>query len=409
MTNRVAILTGGEVPGMNLCLKSLVYRLDDLGYEPIGVRKGWEGLINYNHRDRSSYGANLMALTKNMVRPIDRNPGTFLHSSHADPTAMPRQQVPEFLRESGAETQDLTEHIKDVVQRLGFGAVIVIGYVDMLIYAARLSQEGVPIIAIPKTIQNNICGTDYTLGFSTGLARGVAFIHELRALAGSREQIVVAESFGGKSGFSSLMTAFMAGVDRTIIPEAPYDPERLAHLVMLDKAQNPNNYAIVAVTDGSQIVPDKIAQYTPYLSLRSRSQVLQSITAEKAEELEEEFDLSEVVETGTSMAGSGMVAAELLQHLTGEEVSLQSLTYLLRTGAPDGQDLLGATNFAILAARLVKEGKFGRMAAFQQRETWTDVDLNVVTQGVRTVDVDELYDVDNYQPKVTVIWAARAG
>lgn len=406
MSARVAILTGGEVPGMNLCIKSLVYRLVDLGFEPIGVRKGWEGLINYNPRDRSTYGANFIALTKNMVRSIDRHPGTFLHSSHTNPLAIPREKVPEFLREE-AETQNLTEHVKDGVQRLGFRALIVIGYVDMLVYAAQLSQQGVPIVAIPKTIQNNIYGTDYTLGFSTGLARGVAFIHELRALAGSREQIVVVENFGGKSGYSSLITAFLAGVDRTIIPEVPYDPERLAHLLLQDKAQNPNNYAVVAVSDGAQIVPGKIAQYTPHLSLRSKSALLQTMTAEKAEVLHEEFDLSEVVETGTSIAGSGMVAAELLQHLTGEEVFLQSLTYLLRTGSPDGQDLLGATNFALMAARLVKQGKFGRMTAFRQRDLWTDVDLNLVTQGVRPVDVDEMYDTGNYQPKVTVIWAAQ--
>jgi 6-phosphofructokinase 1 len=130
------------------------------------------------------------------------------------------------------------------------------------------------------------------------------------------------------------------------------------------------------------------------------------MTAEKAEALQEEFDLSGVVETGTSMAGSGMAAAELLQHLTGREVFLQSLNYLLRTGSPDGQDLLGATNFAMLAARLVKEGVYGRMMSFQQQYTWTHVDLNIIEQGVKTVNVDEMYDVDNYQPKVTVIWAA---
>lgn len=406
MSERVAILTGGEVPGMNLCIKSMVYRLIDLGFEPIGVRKGWEGLINYNHRDRSTYGANFIALTKNMVRPIDRNPGSFLHSSHLNPMQTPRQQVPKFLGEAEGETQDLTEHVKDVIQRLGFRALIVMGYVDMLVYAAHLHQQGMPIIAIPKTIQNNIYGTDYTLGFSTGLARGVAFIHELRALAGSREQIVVVETFGGSSGLYSLLMAFMAGVDRTIIPEVPYDPEKLAYLAMRDKRENPNNYAIVAVSDGSQITPDKVMQYTPRLSLRSRSQVLRLMTAGKAETLREDFDLDEVVEIGTSMAGSGMVAAELLQHLTGEEVFLQPLTYLLRTGTPDGQDLLGATNFAMLAARLVKEGKFGRMTAFQQQDTWTDVDLNVVTQGVKSVDLEAWYDADNYQPKVTLIWSA---
>jgi 6-phosphofructokinase len=408
MSERVAILTGGEVPGMNLCIKSLVYRLIDLGFEPIGIRKGWEGLVNYNHRDRSTYGANFMAMTKNMVQPIDRNPGSFLHSSHLNPKHTPRDQVPGFLRGAEGETQDLTDHVIDVIHRLGFRALIVIGYVDMLVYAADLHQQGVPIIAIPKTIQNNIHGTDYTLGFSTGLARGVAFIHELRALAGSREQIVVVETFGGSSGLYSLLVAFLAGVDRTVIPEVSYNPERLAHLTLRDKRENPNNYAIVAVSDGSQIVPEKTAQYTPHLSLRSRSQVLQAMTAEKAGVLHEEFDLTEVVEIGTSMAGSGMVVAELLHHLTGEEVFLQPLTYLLRTGEPDGQDLLGATNFAVLAARLVKEGRFGRMTAFQQRDAWTDVDLNAVTQGVKSVDVEAWYDTEEYRPKVSLIWSAQA-
>ncbi len=407
MSKRVAILTGGgDVPGLNMCIKTLVYRIIDLGFEPIGVRKGWEGLIQYNYHDRSTYGEYFIELTKNMVRPIDRTPGSFLHSSRINPLQMPRKRVPHFMGKPQAETQDLTEHIKDAVKRLGFRALIVIGDDDMLYYAAHLSQQGLPIIAIPKTIHNNIYGTDYTLGFSTGLARGVAFIHELRALAGSREQIVVVETFEVSSGLSSLLAAFLAGADRTIIPEVPYDPAKLAHLTLLDKRQNPNNYAIVVVSGGSHIVDDKIAEYTPHLSLRSKSAVLQLMTAEQAEALQEEFSLDEITETGTSMAGSGMVAAELLQYLTGEEVFLQPLTYLLRTGVPDGQDLLGATNFAMRAARLAKEGKFGRMTAFQQNYTWTDVDLNVVTQGAKTVDLDEWYDVDNYRPKVTLIWSA---
>ena len=204
------------------------------------------------------------------------------------------------------------------------------------------------------------------------------------------------------------MTAFLAGVDRAIVPEVPYDPEKLARLVLRDKQLTPSNYAVVTVCDGSYIEPDKALDYTPHLSPRSKSQVLQLMTEEKAKEVEaeEEFILDDVVETGTTLAGSGMVVAELLRNLTGEEVIHQPLTYLLRTGFPDGQDLLGATNFAILAARLLKEGKFGRMTAYQQRYNLTDVDLNIVTQGVHGVDVEEMYDVDNYRPKVNLIWAA---
>jgi 6-phosphofructokinase 1 len=409
-SKRVAILTGGgDVPGLNVCLKSLVYRTIDEGFEPIGVRKGWQGLINYNYHDPTTYGDNFIELTKNMVRPIDRTPGSFLHSSRVDPLHLPAQKVPKFIKQPGEDTVDLTNHIKEVVERLGFRALITIGDDDMLNYAAHLSQQGVPIIAIPKTVHNNIHGTDYTIGFSTGLARGVAFIHELRALAGSREQVIVVETFGVNSGLSSLMTSFLAGTDRAIIPEVPYNPEKLATLVMQDKAINPSNYAVVTVSDGSYIVPEKVLQYTPHLSPRSKSQVLQLMTEQQAEEAraEDEFILDEVVETGSSLVGSGMVVAELLNHLTGDEVFHQPLTYLLRTGYPDGQDLLGATNFAILAVRLLKEGKFGRMTAYQQRYNLTNVDLSVVTEGVHRVDIEQMYNADEYKPKVNLIWAAQ--
>ncbi|MBN1991472.1 MAG: 6-phosphofructokinase, partial [Anaerolineae bacterium] len=409
-SKRVAILIGGgEVPGLNMCLKSLVYRAIDEGFEPIGVRKGWEGFINYNYHDPTTYGENFIELSKNMVRPIDRTPGSFLHASRVDPREVPSRLVPKFLRQKGAANQDLTTHIKEVIGRLDYRALLAIGDDDMLRYAAHLSRQGVPIIAIPKTVHNNIHGTDYTIGFSTGLARGVAFIHELRALAGSREQIIVVETFGVDSGLSSLMTAFLAGADRAIIPEVPYDPERLARLVMKDKQINPSNYAVVTVSDGSYIEPDKVLKYTPHLSPRSKSEVLQLMTEQKAEEarVQDEFILNDVLETGSSLAGSGMVVAELLNQITGEEVFLQPLTYLLRTGSPDGQDLLGATNFAILATRLLKEGKFGRMTAYQQRYNLTDVDLKIVTEGVHRVNVDEMYDVKEYKPKVNLIWAAQ--
>jgi 6-phosphofructokinase 1 len=410
MSKRVGILVGGgAVPGLNMCLKSLVYRTIDVGFEPIGIRKGWEGLINYNPQNPTTYGENFIELTKNIVRPIDRTPGSFLHASRIDPCETPTKMVPAFLRQKGAKIQDVTDHIKDVVDRLGFRALIAVGDDDMLKHAAYLSKQGVPIIGIPKTVHNNINGTDYTIGFSTGLARGVAFVHELRALAGSREQIIVVETFGVDSGLSSLMVAFLAGVDRAIIPEVPYDPEKLARFAVRDKAVTPGNYAVITVSDGSTIEPDKVLEFTPHLSPRSKSVILRQMTEEKAREVEEEenFVLDEVVEAGTSLAGSGMVAAELLQKLTGEEVFMQPLTYLLRTGDPDGQDLIGATNFAILAAQLLKEGKFGRMTAYQQRYNLTDVDLDLVTQGIHKVDVDTMYDADEYKPRVDLIWAAR--
>jgi 6-phosphofructokinase 1 len=393
MTKRVAILSGGgDVPGLNMCLKSLVYRIIDLGFEPIGVRKGWEGLIYYNPRDPSTYSDYFIELTKNMVRPIDRTPGSFLHSSRLDPRAVPTTMVPEFLRSSQGDSQDLTSHVKEVVQRLGYRAVIVIGDDDTLHYAAYLSQQGVPVIASPKTIHNNILGTDYTLGFSTGLSRGVTFIHELRALAGSREQVIVVETFAAKSGYSTLLMGFLGGADRVLIPEVPYDPEKLADLILQDKRQTPANYAVLLVCDGSRVLAEKAGQYAHLYPSGNGTSLANAKDRSPA---------------GGNLVGSGMVAARLLENVMGEDVFLQPLTFLLRTGSPDGQDLLGAANFALTAARLLNEEKYGRMAAFVQHEMWTDVDLNLAAEGVKTVDVDAWYDKDNYRPQLSLIWSTE--
>ena len=380
MSKRVAILTGGgDVPGLNMCLKSLTYRLIDLGYEPIGVRKGWEGLINYNPDDPSTYSQQFIELTKSIVRAIDRTPGSILHSSRLDPRQFPAQDLPEHLRSGDGNPQDLTGHIQEVIRRLGYQALVVLGDDDMLQYAAHLSRLGVPVVAIPKTIHNNIAGTDYTLGFSTGLGRGVAFIHELRALAGSREQIVVIETFAAQSGYSTLLMALLAGSDRVVIPEVPYNPDHLAHLLSLDKKQTPANYAVLLVCDGAQPLTDFQQKYRTVLD----------------------------VVAGTTISSSGMAAAVLLKHLTGEEIFHQELTYLLRTGAPDGQDLLGAVNFAFTTATLVDQGIFGRMAAFKQNTMWTHIDLSEAVQRVKTVDTDSWYDAQNYQPRLDLIWSSE--
>jgi len=389
-----------------MCLKSLVYRLIDVGYEPIGVRRGWEGLLNYNPANPSSYSEYFIELTKNMVRPIDRTPGSFLHSSRLDPRQTPQYLIPDFLRHPKEDSQDLTDHIRQVVERLGYRALIVIGDDDTLHFAGHLSQLGVPIIAIPKTIHNNIHGTDYTLGFSTGLARGVSFIHELRALAGSREQLVVVETFAAKSGYSTLLMAFLAGVDRVLIPEVPYDPDALAYLAMQDKRQTPANYAVLLVCNGTQPIQEKAQKYANLLSTESPAELSQTAGHEKAT-VHRRVMLSQELLSGYGLAGSGMIAAQLMAHITGEEVFLQSLTYLLRTGAPDGQDLLGAANFAMTAVHLLEDSKFGRMTAFLQNKMWSDVDLQEATRGVKKVDLAAWYDEQYYKPKLELIWSVE--
>jgi 6-phosphofructokinase 1 len=361
-----------------MCLKSLVYRLIDLGFDPIGVRKGWEGLIHYNPHDPTTYSDHFIELSKNMVRPIDHTSGSFLHSSRLDPRLTPKDMVPEFRRDPLDEVQDLTDPIVEVVQNLNYRALIVIGDDDMLQYAAHLSAKGLPVIAIPKTIHNNIHGTDYTLGFSTGLASGVSFVHELRALAGSREQVIVIETFAAKSGYSTLLIAMLSGVDRVLIPESPYSADRLAELTLQDKRETPANYSVVLVCDGARLNDEQASKYAAVISKGAASD---------------------------TQLSSGEVAAELLSHINAQEVFNQSLTYLLRTGRPDGQDLLGALNFAFLAADLLNDGKFGRMTAFVKEKMWTDVDLSPAIKGTRQVDVKSMYDADKYRPNLSLIWS----
>ena len=392
MKKRVAILTGGgDVPGLNMCLKSLVYRVIDYGYDPIGVRKGWEGLINYDLHDTSAFSRHFIELTKNRVRAIDQTSGSFLHSSRLDPRQTPAKHIPGFLSQDGDKDQDLTEHIISTIEHLGLDGLAILGDDDMLQYAAHLSEKGLPIVAIPKTIHNNIPGTDYTLGFSTGLARGVDFIHQLRALASSREQIIVVETFGNHSGYSALLIAYLAGVDRVLIPEVPYDPKILAYLVSQDKHMTPSNYAIVTVTNGARVASDKLEVAREHLSSYNYDEILYG---------------TETDEAATAwLHSSGLIAVELLQNLTGEEIFFQQLTYLMRTGTPDGQDLLGATNFGLTAAQLLRDGKFGRMTAFQRQHAWTHIDLNEAVQGQKMVDIDAWYDAANYKPTDGLIWS----
>jgi 6-phosphofructokinase 1 len=300
--------------------------------------------------------------------------------------------IPDFLSQKTKIEQDLTEHIISTVSHLGLDGLVILGDDDTMQFAAHLFNKGLPIIAIPKTIHNNIPGTDYTLGFSTGLARGVDFIHQLRALAGSREQIVVVETFGDHSGYSALLMAYLADVDRVLIPEVPYDPQLLAYLATQDKQMTPSNYAIITVTNGSRVASENLAVAQEYLSSYNYDEILYGAETDKA--------------ATTWLHSSGLIAAEMLQNLTGEEVFFQQLTYLMRTGVPDGQDLLGATNFGLMAAQLLQESQFGRMTAFLRQQSWTHIDLNEAAQGNKIVEVDAWYDVRTYKPTDGLIWSS---
>jgi 6-phosphofructokinase len=372
---RIGILTGGgDVPGLNPCIKALVCRAVDEGHEPIGIRRGWRGLLYYNPDDPATHEECIMPLTKLMVRTIDRTGGTFLHTARVNPSRVRPSQVPDFMRPEGesddSRTFDFTDHVLSVLEKLRLDVLIPIGGEDTLGYAARVHREGFSVISIPKTMDNDVFGTDFCIGFSTAVTRSVQIIHQLRSTAGSHERIGVIELFGRHSGETSLISAYLSGVDRAIISEVPFDIERLAGLLMQDKAENPSHYAMMTISEGAQEVGGGIMQAgvaDPYGHKK--------------------------------LGGIGAVTATKLEQITGEHTMCQVLAYLMRSGVPDALDVMVAVNYANTAMDLLAMGKTGRMVALRDGR-YTDVSAESPTLGIKHVDVRALYDVDNYRPKV---------
>jgi 6-phosphofructokinase 1 len=385
VAKRIGVLTaGGDAPGLNVCLKAIAYGAIDRGWEVVGLRKGWEGLLYFDPEDPDTHAANAMMITKSRIRDVDRLAGSFLHSSRLNPDSVIPEALPSCLEdlECGSEPVDTTEHIKRAVERLGLDVLVVLGDNAALNYAARLSSEGVPLIGVPKTVHNDVAGSDYSIGFSTALGRGVQFVHEVRSMAGSREEIAVVEVLGRSTGLVTLLTALLSGSDRSLIPEVPFDPEVLASGLVEDKRANPNNYAILTMSEVAHATAEQIAKYQERIPR-----------------------LSETVAPGIS--GVGAVVTELLELLTDQRMIFQPLSLLIRTAIPDGQDLIGAVNLALLALNLVEVGRLGRLAAYRQHENYVDLPIDTVTEPGGNIDVAEHYDADAFRPKPSIMWASR--
>jgi len=373
---RIGVLTGGgDVPGLNPCIKALVNRAVDEGYEVLGIRKGWGGLLYCNPDDPASVAQYIVPLDKQRVRTVDRTGGTFLHTSRTNPGKVRSHEMPDFLREAGAKEDDkgrfdFTPHVLRVLDKLGIDTLTPIGGDDTLSYAERLHREGFHVVAIPKTMDNDVYGTDYCIGFSTAVTRSVEFIHQLRTSIGSHERIAVIELFGRNSGETSLLTSYLAGVDRAIISEVHFDPEKLARFLVEDKKRNPSNYAIVTISEGAQMIGGKVIEYG-------------------------QADAYGHMKLG----GIGQITGEAIKKITGEDILNQQLSYLMRSGAPDSLDLMVAVNYANLAVTLIKRGASNRMVALRNG-TYTSIPISTIMQGVKRVDVDELYDSENYLPRV---------
>ena len=363
---------GGDVPGLNACIKALTLRAKEEGHDVLGIRRGWAGLLECDPDDPASIAANVFDLEPGFVRTIDRTGGTVLHTSRTNPAKVRPAEEPAFLQPGRVDDgpRDHTAHVLKVIDRLGIDAITPIGGDDTLSFALRMHDEGVPVVAIPKTMDNDVHGTDYCIGFSTAITRTVIFIHQLRTSAGSHERLAVVEVFGRYSGETSLVSAYLSGVERAVISEVPFDVERLAQLLSQDKRTNPSRYAMMTISEGASMVG------------------------------------GEMVQGGTAdayghqkLGGIGQITGEALKEITGEGVIYQQLGYLMRSGQPDSLDLMVAINFGVMAADLVIEGNGGRLVAVRNGN-YVNVPIAVTRQGVKRVDVGALYDTEEYRPKI---------
>lgn len=378
MKKRIGVLTGGgDVPGLNPAMKEVVLNALDADYEVFGIRRGWAGLLWYDLDEPSTHDYYIRHLERNDVRRIDRYGGTFLHTSRTNPQKVRPDDIPGFLKESELGkpvdekgTMDYTDHVLRVLDHLGIEALVSIGGDDTLSYSVRLNKEGFPIVAIPKTMDNDVNGTDYCIGFSTAVTRSVDAITQLRTSVGSHERIGVFELFGRNSGETSLISAFLAYVDRSIISEVPFNMEKLANLLLEDKRNNPSNYAIVTISEGAT------------------------------------FEGGEIIETGPmdayghrKLGGIGEMVAEEIKRITGQHIMYQKFGYVMRSGAPDSLDRMVAMAYGNMAMKLLERGEYGKLVGLQGGK-YTAVPVETVLSGKKIVDVEAYYDKENYKPKV---------
>lgn len=378
MAKTIGILTGGgDVPGLNLAIKAVVLGALEEGYHVYGIRRGWGGLLNYDIDEPSTHDKYIKKLDFDTVRTIDRTGGTFLHTSRTNPQRVSKDTIPDFLENSlnGKQiddkgTMDYSNHVLEVLSKIGIDSLITIGGDDTLSFSARLHKEGFPVVGIPKTMDNDVFGTDYCIGFSTAVTRSVNLITDMRTSVGSHERIGIVELFGRNSGETSLITAMLAHVDRAIISEVPFNMEKLAIFLIEDQRKNSSNYAIMTVSEGA--------------------------TAEGGE----------IIESGNAdafghrkLGGVGQMISSEMKRITGTNTMYQRLGYVIRSGPADSLDRMVGTAFGSMAINMLKKGESGKLTAVQGG-IYTTVPLESVISGKRYADIDSYYDKENYKPKV---------
>jgi 6-phosphofructokinase 1 len=375
-TRRIGILTGGgDVPGLNVAIKAVAVRARNHDIEVVGLRRGWLSLVQINPDDEGTISAWTLSLPPDRVRTFDRTGGTILHTSRTNPSKMKPEEVPSWVRSEDRVPRpdgrvDCTRHVLRVLEHLGIEALIPIGGDDTLSFASRLHQEDFRVVAIPKTMDNDVFGTDYCIGFSTAVTRSVDAITNFRTSVGSHERIGVVELFGRNSGETSLYAAYLADVDRAIISEVPFDIERLVRLLVEDRGRNPSNYAMLTISEGAHPKDGGVLETGEEDAYGHRK-----------------------------LGGIGYIVAQEIKNRSGINIMYEQLAYIMRSGAPDSLDRMVAVSFGSLALDQVAMGHAGRMVSLQQG-IYTTVPLDLVVQGRKRVDVTALYDTHEYRPRV---------
>jgi ATP-dependent phosphofructokinase / diphosphate-dependent phosphofructokinase len=372
--NNIGILTGGgDVPGLNSVIKSVVYGASGLGRNVIGIRKGWKGLT---HLDPAETGESIyhLALTRANTRTIDRTGGTILHTSRTNPSRVAISKVPEHIPLDrlkslpfDGKNYDFTPVVIENLERLGIGCLVAIGGDDTLGFAATLSRNGFPVIGVPKTMDNDVAGTEYCIGFSTAITRARDAITRQRTTIGSHERIGIFRIFGRDAGFTALYTAYVTGA-RCLIPECPFDTDRVIELLLEDKKNNDSNYSLVIVSEGAVEKQGKVEEVGEMDAFGHRKKV-----------------------------DVGQALAKEVEKRSGEETMTSDLTYDLRGGEPDALDQLVATSYANIAVDLIRDGVTGRMVGIQNG-CYAHAPLPQVSAGPRTVDLTTQYNTLRYRP-----------
>jgi ATP-dependent phosphofructokinase / diphosphate-dependent phosphofructokinase len=375
---RIGILTGGgDVPGLNSVIKTVVYRGSEIDCEIIGIRRGWEGLTHVNLDDPASRARYILPLNRENTRTIDRTGGTYLHSSRTNPAKMkalpPAVKGQEFPKSESTKkgvatvVYDMTSRVLKNVETLGLDSLIAIGGDDTLSYAARLDQEGFRVIAIPKTMDNDVRNTEYCIGFSTAITRATEAIERQRTTVGSHERIGVFRIFGRDAGYTALYTAYVTSI-RCCIPEFRFNLQHLIELLMTDKQYNPSNYALVILSEGAEW---------------------------------EGYQIKEVGEADAfghkKKANVGEDLSDEIKKSTGEETIVSDLTYDLRSGSPDFVDKMVASTFASMAMDCIQQGQHGVMMAISHG-CYQAVPIPDPKLGPRKVDVENMYNTRRYRP-----------